>query len=142
MKVAGRNFPPPASIEVVASLRNALPSEVPDDYFAFMKRSDGAQIWFDATPAADFDCVRIYSASLLLSLRASHRELLPSLVVIGGDQGAQYLGYDTSAGSPWPIVMHLPGSGSTKIAMSFAELEGRYFRPIGEEVLSAKRNED
>lgn len=137
MKVAGRNFPPPAPNEVVASLREALPNEVPDDYFAFMQRANGGQIWFDAAPAADFDCIRIYSASLLIDLHASHRELFPSLVVIGSDQGAQYLGYDTSAGSPWPLVMHSPGWGSTRLAMSFSELELRYFRPIGAEAPSS-----
>jgi hypothetical protein len=134
MKVEGSNFPPPASKEVLASLRMALPCEMPSDYLAFMERSNGAQIWFESDASSEFDCIRVYSASLLMDLHASHRDLLPSLVVIGGDQGSQYLGYDISAGLPWPIVMHLPGSGSTRIAISFSELESRYFRAVGEQV--------
>ena len=134
MIVEGSNFPPPASAENLASLKLALPRETPSDYFAFMERADGGQIWFIADASADFDCIRIYSVSRMLELRASHQELFPSLVVIGGDQGSQYLGYDTSASVPWPIVMHLPGWGTSQVATSFTELVRRYFRKIGERV--------
>jgi hypothetical protein len=44
------------------------------------------------------------------------------------------MGYDISAGAPWPIVIHLPGWGSTRIADSFTDLENRYFRAVGENV--------
>src|SRR5688572_12513770 len=111
MIVEGSNFPPPASAESLASLRQVLPRETPPDYFAFLEKADGGQIWFDADDSADFDCIRIYSVSTMLELRASLEALLPSLIVIGGDQGSQYLGYDTSASAPWPIVMFLPGWG-------------------------------
>jgi hypothetical protein len=134
MIVEGNNFPSPASAESLASLRLRLPREMPSDYFEFMQRCDGGQIWFGADDSADFDCIRIYSVSLMLELRASLQALLPSLVVIGGDQGSQYLGYDTSASAPWPIVMHLPGSGTTRVATSFTDLERRYFRQAGERV--------
>ena len=134
MIVEGSNFPPPASVESLTSLRQVIPRETPSDYFAFMERADGGQIWFKADDSAEFDCIRIYCVSLMLKLRASHQALLPSLVVVGGDQGSQYLGYDTSAGVPWPIVMHLPGRGTTPIATSFTELVRRYFRKAGEAV--------
>lgn len=134
MIVEGSNFQPPASAESLASLRQILPRETPADYFAFMEKTDGGQIWFEADAASPFDCIRIYCASLMLELRPSHQALFPSLVVIGGDQGSQYLGYDTSACVPWPLVMHLPGWGTTHIAASFTELVHRYFRSVGESV--------
>jgi hypothetical protein len=134
MTVEGSNFPPPASAESLASLRQVLPHETPSDYFAFLEKANGGQVWFDVDDFADFDCIRIYSVSLMLELRASHAALLPSLVVIGGDQGSQFLGYDTSVAVPWPIVMHLPGSGTTQVATSFTDLERRYFRKTGERV--------
>jgi hypothetical protein len=134
MKVEGSNFPPPASKEVLLSLKRIFPDDMPADYLAFMERSNGCQIWFEDDGSSDFDCIRIYSASLLTDLYASHRELFPSLIVIGGDQGSQSMGYDISAGAPWPIVIHLPGWGSTRIADSFTDLENRYFRAVGENV--------
>jgi hypothetical protein len=134
MIVEGCNFPPPASAESLASLKRVLPRETPSDYFAFMEKSDGCQIWFDADDSADFDCIRIYSVSLMLELRSSFKANLPALVVIGGDQGSQYLGYDSSATAPWPIVMFLPGWGATQVATSFTELAHRYFRETGERV--------
>jgi hypothetical protein len=134
MTVEGCNFPPPAPAESRTSLRQSLPPATPSDYFTFLERADGGQIWFVAEATAAFDCIRIYSVSRMLELRASLQALLPSLVVIGGDQGSQYLGYDTSAGVPWPIVMHLPGWGTTQVATSFTELERRYFKKVGESV--------
>lgn len=134
MIVEGSNFPPPASAESLASLRQVLPRETPPDYFAFLEKADGGQIWFEADDSADFDCIRLYSVSRMLELRPSLETLLPSLVVIGGDQGSQYLGYDRSASAPWPIVMFLPGSGATEVATSFTELAHRYFRKAGEKI--------
>ena|SRR5688500_4437741 len=134
MIVEGSNFSPPASAESLTLLKQMLPRETPPDYFAFLEKADGGQIWFQFDASAPFDCIRIYSVSRMLELRASLETLLPSLVVIGGDQGSQFLGYDKSASAPWPIVMFLPGSaqGAAHVAMSFTELEQRYFRKIGE----------
>lgn len=134
MTVEGSNFQPPASAERLALLRQALPRQMPSDYFAFLARADGMQLWFSTDDPAGFDCIRIYSTARMLELRGSLQALFSSLVVIGGDQGSQYLGYETSTGNPWPIVMHLPGSGSVQVATSFTELERRYFRKVGERV--------
>ena len=70
----------------------------------------------------------------MLQLRNSFKELFPSLVVIGGDQGSQYLAYDMSVSTPWPIVILLPGAGAESVAASFTELEKRYFLNPGEAV--------
>lgn len=70
----------------------------------------------------------------MLQLRDSLSELFPTLLVIGGDQGSQYLGYDLSKSTPWPIVMLLPGWGATTVATSFTELTNRYFRTVGEKI--------
>src|SRR5947208_2797568 len=100
MIVEGSNFPPPASADKLALLRRVLPEEMPEDYFEFMARSDGGQVWFDEDGPECFDCLRIYSVSRMLELRDSLAQLFPSLTVIGGDQGSQYLGYDMSCSTP------------------------------------------
>ncbi len=135
MIVEGSNFPPPAPAGLVALLRKELPAQTPPDYFDFLMRSDGGQIWFRDAADGAFDCLRIYSVSRMLELRGSLTKLFPSLTIIGGDQGSQYLGYDMSAGIPWPIVILLPGSGSTSVAASFTELAERYFLSVGKAVV-------
>lgn len=134
MKVEGRNFGPPAAADLFESIRLVLPAETPADYLAFLARFDGGQVWFDEEGPEGFDCLRIYSISRLLELQKSHKELFPSLLVIGGDQGSQRLGYDIEARSPWPLLLFLPGSRAVKIAASFGELERRYFRKPGENI--------
>jgi hypothetical protein len=136
MIVEGSNFPPPAPPDRLALLRQVLPSEIPSDYIEFISRSDGGQIWFNKVGPSSFDCLRIYSVSRMLELRDSFAKLFPWLLVIGGDQGSQYLGYDTSGNAPWPIVMFLPGWGATKVAVSFTELAERYFLKAGDTVTS------
>jgi hypothetical protein len=70
----------------------------------------------------------------MLELRESLAQLFPSLLVIGGDQGSQYLGYDMSDKTPGPLVMFLPGCGATRVAASFTELVERYFLSSGARV--------
>jgi hypothetical protein len=111
MTIAGHQISPPASAENLALLKQVLPREMPQDYFAFMQGADGREVWFDGDDTADVDCIRIYSVSEMLDLQTSLQSLLPSLIVIGGDQGGQQLGYDATASAPWPIVMYLPGWG-------------------------------
>jgi len=136
MIVEGRNLNPPASADQIALLRKVLPTETPSDYFDFLARSDGAQVWFNENGPAGFDCIRVFSVFRMLQLRDALVELFPSLLVIGGDQGSQHLGYDLSGRAPWPIVMLLPGAGADKVAASFTELMKRYFLNPGEAVAS------
>ncbi len=134
MIVAGSNFAKPATPEQIERLRSSLPALTPHDYFDFFRRADGAQVWFDDADSSDFDCLRIYCLATLDNIRASLIDLLPTLLVIGGDQGSQSLGYDMTAPAPWPLVMHLPGYGSSPVAASFTELVQRYFLDTGASV--------
>lgn len=132
MKVVASLFPPGANQDVIRAVRAALPAAVPDDYFEFLARSDGGEVGFDEDDPAWFDCLQRYSSSEMMSLRSVFEELWPTFVVIGSDGGTQHLAYVMTAGEPWPLVMHLPGSGSTRVAATMTELAERYFRPVGE----------
>ena len=134
MIVAGSNFGDPATPDQIERLRSSLPALTPLDYLDFFRRADGAQVWFDDADRSDFDCLRIYSLATLDSIRASLADLFPTLLVVGGDQGSQKLGYDMTATAPWPLVMHLPGYGSSPVAASFTELVQRYLLPPGSSV--------
>lgn len=91
---------------------------------------------YDEDGPAGFDCIQLYSSVEMVSLRLVHEELWPTLVIIGSDGGTQHLAYDREAAEPWPLVMYLPGCTSTRIASTMTELAERYFRPVGEEVVS------
>jgi len=134
MKVEGKLFAPPATDEKVLQLRAELPAETPGDYFDFLRAADGGEIWFDVDSPQGFDCIRFYSTKEMLQFRPTYQELLPTLLVIGGDQGSQLLAYDISSRSPWPIVMFLPGWGAEHVAYNFNELRWRFIREIGETI--------
>ena len=136
MKVEGRHFPAPASATQIALVRDALPAATPPDYFDFLATTDGAEIWFDEDSPEGFDCLRFYSVAEMLdgSSRRTLNELMPTLLVIGGDQGSQFLAYDMEADAPWPIVMFMPGWGTEQVAPTFTDLASHYLKNIGDEI--------
>lgn len=137
MKLAGVKLQPPADMAKVELLRQKMPSGIPEDYFGFLARSDGADVWFDDVDFAkgEIDYIRIDSCDSMLSENLSvFKELRPDMLVIGSDAGSNLIGYDTKKPQPWPIVMfdayaddlHL--DECLLVASSMSELHSRYFQ--------------
>src|SRR5215213_8150589 len=114
MKLATSHFASASDAEDLRSLQEALPADVPSDYFQFLASHDGAEFTFDDVDweREGYDSILLFSVQEMLSMRKDDwiSQSLPTLVVIGTDSGGQFLAYDTRAGVPWPLVMYCPGA--------------------------------
>jgi len=106
MKLATSHFASASDAEDLPSLQEALPADVPSDYFQFLAFHDGAEFTFADVDweREGYDCIRLFSVQEMLSMRKDDwiSKSLPTMVVIGTDSGGQFLAYDTRAGVPWP----------------------------------------
>src|SRR4051812_14355139 len=113
MKRAGTLLAPPASEAKLDTLRTLLPSNAPADYFEFLRRHDGGDIWPDegAWSTLGFDYLRLNSADdVIEDQERGWFSDVPELLVIGTDGGGQWLAFDRRRDGPWPLVMYCPGA--------------------------------
>jgi hypothetical protein len=68
MKKAGARLAAPADTNVVRTMREQLPAGVPYDYFEFLLRHNGGDIWPDETAwnGRGFDYLRLNSVEEML----------------------------------------------------------------------------
>jgi hypothetical protein len=133
MKLKDFYLNPPATPEAVHSLSQILPPGTPQDFFEFLRRTDGAEAAPDPDWEADEpDCIRIDSVEALTELRSTFAERYPHLLVIGSDAATKLVAYDMARPSPWPIVIFDSftdefASTIQLLAPDFAALQLRFF---------------
>lgn len=111
---------PPASEEKIQGLKSLLPRSTPPDYFSFLAKSNGAEMWFEESNhvEGEFDCIRLDTAEVITAYTEGWpTPQLANLVVIGSDAGSSLLAYDLSQ-PDCPLIFHSTGYGNTRIASS------------------------
>lgn len=93
---------PPASKEAIAQLESGAGVELPEDYLAFLRDSNGGEgelgvqpCWFQIWRAEEvITCGRDYQVG----------EFAPGFFAFGGNGGGELLAFDTRDNSPWRVV--------------------------------------
>jgi hypothetical protein len=105
---------PPASKEVLAALRTALPKALPRSYMAFLERANGGEGFIGERYA------QLWRAEQLIELNRAYNvaEFAPNLFLIGSDGGGEAYAFDISANDP--TVFEVPFIGMPRHAKPVA----------------------
>jgi hypothetical protein len=100
---------PPASEEVVSSLRQSVGADLPSDYLDFLRFSDGG---CGSIPVDPWRFESLWRATELAEFNRSYQVPIycPGFFGIGSSGGGEMFALDMRGPQPWPIV-HIPFIG-------------------------------
>ena len=120
----------PADESAIQALVEQSGLDLPEDYLAFLRFSNGGQGHIDVEPG----WFQIWPAEEVLEANRDYEvdEELPGFFGFGSNGGGEMLAFDMRSGQPWPVVMVPVGSLEpdfvVKIAddfLTFADAIGR-----------------
>jgi len=90
---------PGASVQDIHSAAEALKMELPSDYVAFLRESNGGEGMIGE------NYVVLWKAEELAEMNKSYQvaEYAPGLLFVGSDGGGEAFAFDTRT-TPWPVV--------------------------------------
>lgn len=123
----------PARPESIQMLVDNAGKELPEDYLALLRYSDGGEGTLGIQPG----WLQLWSSADVLEHNKGYAiaECLPGFIGFGSNGGGELLAFDTQSGKPWKIVMipfiSTSADEARVIANDFAEFIraiGRHFR--------------
>ena len=93
------NRNPGASAQAIRAAAEALKAELPSDYVAFLRASNGGEGMIGET------YLILWKAEELTEMNTSYQvsEYAPGLLLFGSDGGGEAFAFDTRT-TPWPVV--------------------------------------
>lgn len=124
---------PPADEDAVAELVAAAGSELPEDYLACLRFSNGGEGELAIEPG----WFQLWPAEEVIALNEDYEieQNAPGYFGFGSSGGGELLAFDTRGGQPWKVVMipFIPMTGGEAIVIAsdftaFIKAMGREFR--------------
>jgi hypothetical protein len=91
-----------ASSDTLAALRRSAGRELPDQYIALLRFSNGGE---GPLPMSPYNlCLDSAESAAAYRMSDAHSQLHPGFFVFGGNGGGTLLAIDVRGSAPWPVV--------------------------------------